>query len=460
MISILIPSGICLAVYWARYLWNTFKLKKRVSLLVPLAFTCLFIPKVTLMQINPDHSMAGIRTDDILALVMLAAAVIDARNRKNRKILWGIAFLGALTVSNLISLMVGQAFGYENSVKFSIFSIIRKYEYFAFAVIGLAITRKTKEIEKTALTEFTIMSGFHLLIGLMQVFKVCGYAVSGFLDYVPSYWEGLPISTFNGHYEYGQFLCFGVVIYLCAFMRTKKIRWLGMLAVSLAMIWLTDCRTSLIVGALTAALMLLFSISRIRNRRVRNGIIAGVVVAFATGVILAATGVVNIGRFGTIDLNEYAEAWKYYIHDHPDLRKYAALVKSGAPEWHGMGFGITDGSAAGRFFKWGNALDGLRNYPLFGYGTGVTEVMDGNYIKLLGESGIIGTLLFLGMFGYYMKTVWSARKKTGMARSVLYMMVSVLLASVFIDMFEASKPMEMMWLAIGLAGCGQPVDSD
>ena len=30
------------------------------------------------------------------------------------------------------------------------------------------------------------------------------------------------------------------------------------------------------------------------------------------------------------------------------------------------------------------------------------------------------------------------------------MMVSVLLASFAIDMFEASKPMEMLWLGIGL----------
>ena len=54
------------------------------------------------------------------------------------------------------------------------------------------------------------------------------------------------------------------------------------------------------------------------------------------------------------------------------------------------------------------------------------------------------------MYGYYLKIAWDAKKRTRMAWSVVYMMVSVLIASLFIDMFEASRPMETLWLAVGL----------
>ena len=62
MISILVPSGILLAVYWARYLLDRFRYGKHVPVIVPLAFTCLFIPKINLINVNRMYSTAGIRT--------------------------------------------------------------------------------------------------------------------------------------------------------------------------------------------------------------------------------------------------------------------------------------------------------------------------------------------------------------------------------------------------------------
>lgn len=85
MMSILIPSGVFLAAYWVRYYLLTTKYGRKLPLILPLAFTCLFIPKITLIQINPDHSMAGIRTDDILTLVMLLISLRDAYTWKNKR---------------------------------------------------------------------------------------------------------------------------------------------------------------------------------------------------------------------------------------------------------------------------------------------------------------------------------------------------------------------------------------
>lgn len=448
MISILVPSGILLAIYWARYFADRYKHGKRVPLLVPLAFTCLFIPKINLMEVNRTYSTAGIRTDDLMIIIMLIISLREAYTYRNRYIRWGIGFLAAITGAGLVSMMTGITNGYENEVLFSILSILRKFEYFAFALIGICIARKTECAEKAILKEFTWMSCFHILVGLLQVTRVCGYAVSGIVMSKPSFWDaGIAISTFNGHYEYGQFLCFGIAVYLCAFLRTMKLRYAGLFVLTCFMTWLTDSRSSLVVGLIMTVLVLLFSVRK-SNRPYVNILVFTGIALFAAASILFMTGTLKIGRFSVVNLGKYAENLAGNIAK-GDLRQYAEMIREGVKENSVMDR-ISDGSASVRFFKWGAALDGFRQFPFFGYGTGVTHVIDGNYVKLLGENGLAGLLLWLGMYGFFMKAVWTAVKKVTYARSVLWMMVSVLIGAAFIDMFEASKPMEMLWLGIGL----------
>lgn len=449
MMSILIPSGIVLTVYWARYFWLTRKQGKKLPLILPLAFTCLFIPKINLIQVNPDHSMAGIRADDILAFVMLIISIRDAYVWKNKKILMGLGLLLALSISNFIAIFVGRSMGYDNAIPFSILFILRRFEYFAFALIGVYMARKTENIGKVALEEFTLVSIFHVMIGLLQVLKVCNYATMGFVDFCPDYWQGFAISTFNGHYEYAQFLCFSIAIYLCVFIRTKKIGWLGMLAVSMGMLVLTHSRSSLIAGMLMVILIAFFSAWKIQRLWVRICVLAGILAVLAVGALIA-TGTWKVGRFGTIEIDKFIEGWHYYLRT-ASLKDLNRLVRMDADVGYGMGWGVQiDNSASGRIYKWACAMDGFHQSPIFGYGTGVTQVADGNYFKLLGEGGILGTVLWMGMYGFYTVSVWLERKRVVIARSVFYMMISVLLASFFFDMFEASKPMEMLWLAVGL----------
>ena len=453
-ISILIPAGILLAVYWIRYFGT--ERKKGIPLSVPLLFTCLFIPKLNLIRVNRTYNTAGIRPDDILTLVLLVVALRDTRTWKNKYIRWGLRFLIVLSAANLVSMFVGRANGYDNAVLFSILSIARKYEYFAFALIGIYLSRKIDDAEKVFLKEITWMSWFHAVIGVLQVLGLCNVAAAGIVNNKEHI--GCAVSTFNGYYEYGQFLCFALLIYLCMFLRTcrrgsagKSLFSAGMFLFSFVMIFLSKSRSSLMIGILLTILVLLVSVRKIRNLPLKIGIFTGLALVATAGVLIA-TGAVDIGRFGSIDLREYAEVLEKNI-ENEDLRRYAAMIRDSETyqfEWQMVDTWITDGSASIRFHKWGAALNGFRQYPLFGYGTGVTRVMDGNYIKLLGETGIIGTLLWLAMYGYYMKVVWAARRTVVSARAVFWMMISVLIASLMIDMFESSRAMGMLWLGIGL----------
>jgi O-antigen ligase len=310
------------------------------------------------------------------------------------------------------------------------------------------IARKTPQAEKIAMGEMIWASGFYAVIALMQVFRICGYAVSGVVGGWPSYWkQGIAVSTFNGHYEYGQFLCFAIIVFFCVFLRTRKYRYLLLAIGSCGMIWLTDSRSSLMVGLLMIVLILLFSIRK-ETKPALKAAAAGIILLAVGAVVLFLTGTVKVGRFSVVNLGEYAEVLRVNI-ENGDLHRYVTTFRNNE-EFSGLITRISDGSATDRFYLWGSALDGFRHHPIFGYGAGVTHVTDGNYIRLLGENGIVGTVLYLSLLGYYMQIMRKERERIPSAKSVFFMILSLLFAAVFIDMFRASKPMETLWLAVGL----------
>ena len=67
------------------------------------------------------------------------------------------------------------------------------------------------------------------------------------------------------------------------------------------------------------------------------------------------------------------------------------------------------------------------------------------------HKGDKGAIFYFGM----MRFVWKLCRQSRLSKMVLLMMLSILLNAVMIDMFDASKPMEMMWLLVGgVLACG------
>ena len=448
MISLIPLSGILILLYWIRY----FVLKKDLPITVPILFTCLFLPKLNLLKVS-GLSTAGIRTDDLLALVLLVIAVRDRHTYMNRHVKRGILVLIVLSAVNLLSVFIGRMNGYENQIMFSILSVIRKFEYFAFVSVGIYLVRKLKRPYKVFMDEFTLMCVMHVLLAVLQVIGKGTYVVSG--SDAGNFFAGLAVSTFNGYYEYGQFLCFACAIFICDYLKTRNPYSLIMLPVSLVMVYLSGSRSSLVVALLLIAIAVYFPI---RNRASKPVLVMGgfgilgvlfVAMIFISGMI----GLDQIGRFGTIVPEEFFSSWGKLISK-GSLADYLDAQSRGIHEFDAMQqMGITkeisDWSAAARIYKWGAVLDGFRMYPLLGYGTGVTHTMDGNYVKLLAETGIVGTVLWLGFYGYFMAAVMKVRHWSNLAKPVLLMMLSILINAVMLDMFEASKPMEMLWLLTG-----------
>ena len=448
MISIVPISGGLLLLYWLYYF---IRKRKDVPISVPILFTCLFLPKVNLLKIS-TQSTAGIRVDDLLALVLLVIAVTDRETWKNRTVRYGIVFLAVLSVLNLGSLLSGRLQGYDNNVLFSILAVIRKFEYFSFALAGIWTVRRLRNPARTFLNEFTLMSAFHVVLGLLQVLRKTTYVVSG-AD-MGWHFSGAAVSTFNGYYEYGQFLCFGCVIFMCDYLKNRNIRSLAMVPVTLGMLVLSVSRTSLVVGVLLVLWVIWFPIrSRVSGRRMILGSwsaigAAAVVTVIATGLIAWEIA----GRFASLDLGETVY-WKELLQRGNFTGYLANLVRGieayGGAEQFGFLEKISDLSTASRLYKWGAALDGFRQSPVLGYGPGLAQTIDGNYLKMLGETGLAGTVVWLMFYGFFMRAAAKVRRKTELGRPLLLMMVSVALNAVLIDMFEASKPMEMIWLLAG-----------
>ena len=85
MISIIPLSGALLGLYWLRWLlWK----RKEQPAAVPVLFTCFFLPKLNLLKVSA-LSTAGIRADDLLALVLLLIAVMDPATYRHRAVKWG-----------------------------------------------------------------------------------------------------------------------------------------------------------------------------------------------------------------------------------------------------------------------------------------------------------------------------------------------------------------------------------
>ena len=478
MISMIPLSAGLLGVYWIRWLiWK----RKELPIVIPILFTCFFLPKLNLVQVS-RLSTAGIRVDDFLALILLFIAIMDPATFRNRHIRRGVGMLAALAVLNLLSVFIGRIRGYDNQILLSVMMVIRKFEYFAFALVGIYTVRRLKDPYGTFFSEFTLMSAFHIVLAALQVLGKAGYIVNG-AD-AGDYFQRAAVSTFNGYYEYGQFLCFGCAVYICEALRPRSVpagvvptgvgsrwslrahggrvpvapsRWVSvvMLGLSLGMLVLSRSRSSLVIGALLVLIAVYFPLrGAIPRIRLIVGGYGGILLLAAVTVVF--TGIIGwelVGRFGSISLDDFTRYWAEFLR-RGDFSRYREMIRTNWFEFDAistLGYldRISDWSLATRYLKWGAALDGFRLNPLLGYGTGVTHVMDGNYIRLLAETGILGTGLWLFFYGYFMRTVRKACRRSVLSKALWLMMLSILLNSVLIDMFDASKPMEMMWLLVG-----------
>lgn len=105
--------------------------------------------------------------------------------------------------------------------------------------------------------------------------------------------------------------------------------------------------------------------------------------------------------------------------------------------------------------EWPRAIRAFNKNPLLGTGySSITLATDNDYLRALGETGLLGLFSFLLIFATLFKKLISFRFLDNLGylfrSSMIGSLIGILITAVFIDIFEASKFAINFWLMVGL----------
>lgn len=107
--------------------------------------------------------------------------------------------------------------------------------------------------------------------------------------------------------------------------------------------------------------------------------------------------------------------------------------------------------------EWPRAIDAFERNILFGSGYGsVSLAVDNNYLRMLGETGLLGFLSFLIIlisFGIYVLRIWpdiNSRLAKSFVLGFVAGVIGLSLNATLIDVFEASKIAFVLWILMGI----------
>ena len=417
-----------------------------MNFLIYLLIICIsMLPKINLISVGT--SSAGIRIEDfLLAVICLFLFVYSKKNqmskyysddfRKLKKIFY------IYLLFSVISTLYGIVKGYISPLLSCLF-VIRKLEYFYMFYIGYYYGKSDNLKNKGKLIDFIVY--FHFGMCLLQMFGLVGSFNRG--EMLDTLTQGRVSSTFNGAYELSAFLLLILPYYIYNLLYNVDSKLKNILNISLITfcIVMSMSRTSLVIEVVIVLYMIMKS-KIIHNRKlVQKLLISGVCVLLP--VLFVVVPKIDLSRFTTLSFSKtvyiFEFTWNYKNFD-----KY---VSTGS--WYGdsiyslnqmdaMGY---DGSLFQRVSHWMQLIDGWLSSPLIGTGVSISgNSADGNYIKILVETGLIGLVL-------WMLLLWKIYKILKRKNNwLIYSFITIVLGAIFIDLFDSSKVIMTFWLLLGI----------
>ena len=105
--------------------------------------------------------------------------------------------------------------------------------------------------------------------------------------------------------------------------------------------------------------------------------------------------------------------------------------------------------------EWPRAIAAFLVNPILGTGvSSITEATDNDFLRWLGETGILGTGIFIFILFSIVKLVYINAKRSGKEKKYIYYgfifgFIGLLINAAWIDVFEASKVAYTFWLICG-----------
>ena len=338
----------------------------------------------------------------------------------------------------------------------------RRIEYFVPFFLGVVAIKKGQNLEfylkVIMLTLFVV-----LIYGLGQRYFSWPIIITQNVEYskgIALRWiQGSHVnSTFAGHYDLATFLVFILPTLICLIAVLKQIKTKIVLSVlALGGLWLLAAAVSRIS---IASFLLSTSLALILLKKYKM-----LVVALAVSIVFFSFSSDLAARYSRV-----IDVFIKGIGQHNLLPNPSSLEVFAQEEVLGQRTRQTptptplpvfeDRSSSIRLnVEWPRALRALAKNPLLGTGySSITLATDNDYLRALGEVGILGFTAFALIFVRIGKVIVSKVKKlkeldgvqAAFIAGLTGSLVGVLVNALFIDVFEASKFAIIFWLLMGM----------
>jgi hypothetical protein len=403
----------------------------------------LFLPKINLFSVAERES-AGIRVDDII-LIILSFILFWGHFILKKRFYDIERWIFILTAFSLFSYVLNQVLITFNllHVSASIFYSLRLLEYFMFFYVGaLAFQFIKLEMLIKALFLWNLLLMVLQRAGLIGQFSILGYLpsasdrVTGIASF-PSE-AGLLLSMlfcfliYDNHSIFKKWLAFPDALKVL-FQRTYNY-WLFLICVTLVVF--TGSRIAIL------ALIIAFTfriIDELKQASFGSWLLALTFSCVAIGVItitIMHTDSVFVRSaqllsFRNVELVE--KVWDHIDISHDPIGRENVRNQNYDTSWWI------------RIHKWCYALKIYLAHPenyLSGIGPGFAmAALDGGFLRILTEYGIIGCFLFWKLFS----SIYHTNKQ------LQWMVVVFLINMVFFDAYLAYKPMSLLFFVTGYA---------
>jgi hypothetical protein len=379
----------------------------------------LFLPKINLITFRGET--AGIRLDDIVlfvvAAVLVGASITKLRFKVDSLPAIGLAVVGVFTLSNVI-----------NSEHSSFLYSLRLVEYLVFFWAGKSLIRSGHN--------FTLLVKLLIVINCAFIFLQYAGIAGGFAADGYESAPGRPFGLSANHpAEMGALL--NLLFAPLAFEDDAPSPTFWFWSVFIAgAIFLTESRSALFVHCV---LTLIYVFRHAKNK-------AGFVLksAFVSGALIAAFALVpNPLQERSADLfsPQNLEAARQLYDNMPAEKSFTGFTEGSEAEDAPRD---VDASLYMRGFKWTYVIKIMFTAPwtvwILGLGPGALgPALDGGWLRLLAEAGVVGTLAFLIL-------LW---KISSLSRSCAMAVLALALNMVTIDSQNAYKVMAFLFLLAG-----------
>lgn len=477
-------------------------------------FLLFFIPVYPkLPLIHVIRTWVYIRFEDVLVAVVVGLFVITQireRNVLRSPLAWPIVVYWGVGIIVLLSSIVfigPHLVGYFPHLVF--LHYLRRIEYMMLFFVAFVTAMKHKWMLKAVIWTFALTILTVIVYGVGQKF----FGFPAFLTMNEEFAKGVPLrlpptariaSTFGGHYDLAAFLVLAIPILgslVFAVSRIwQKLLFLVLAVGSLVMLLFTASRISFgvylvaitvmliwqkkklfIIPVIILSMILLNFVSGASDRFYKTFRFSNVIIDLSTGQPIGTLdkleGTSAIVENSQSPAKENLPAGSGYIgiptYTPPKPTKVIKTVETYSSLDLATGSGeiatvsgsfliqkalVYDISITTRFQgQWPKAMEAFKRNILLGSGYSTLSLAaDGDYLRMLGETGIIGSISFLGVFLAAFR-LFIRRRKTldplafAFVTGVFAGIVGLFLNAILIDVFEASKVAFTLWILLGIA---------